>query len=73
MLEEFRSELEERLSPAGVQVIWQTTNTNDRIELPPRHFINIRRVLNEAASNALQHGADAKLCIAIKMVEQHLK
>jgi signal transduction histidine kinase len=73
MLEEFRSELEERLSPAGVQVIWQTTNTNDRIELPPRHFINIRRVLNEAASNALQHGADAKLCIAIKMVEQRLE
>lgn len=55
MLEEFRSELEERVATKGLKIAWQAPPAGT-LSLPPRYFINIRRVLSEAVSNALEHG-----------------
>lgn len=33
----------------------------DHIELTPRHYVNLRRVLDEALTNALKHGQPGTL------------
>ncbi|WP_028670699.1 sensor histidine kinase [Saccharospirillum impatiens] len=61
MLDEFRLELEERATAAGLNVVWRGVPPAGSISLPPRYFINLRRVLSEAVSNAVVHGGSGQL------------
>lgn len=63
MLEDFRSYLEERTALAELEVDWQVTLPAHSLSLPPRYFINVSRVMNEAVSNALQHGAGGNILV----------
>jgi signal transduction histidine kinase len=73
MLEEFRSELKERVTSAGLEVVWRAVPPEDSVSLPPRYFINIRRVLNEAVSNAVAHGGGGRLDVWFSVTEQNIE
>jgi signal transduction histidine kinase len=73
MLEEFRSELKERVTSAGLEVVWRAVPPEDSVSLPPRYFINLRRVLNEAVSNAVAHGAGGRLEVWFSVTEQNIE
>lgn len=63
MLVDFRSDLDERTQPSELDVDWQVSLPKKTLALPPRYFINVSRVLNEAVSNALQHGAAGEMTV----------
>ena len=69
MLEEFRSELDERVVPTGLKIAWQAPPA-ETLTLPPRYFINIRRILSEAVSNALEHGDAGKFDVYLAVGQQ---
>lgn len=73
MLEEFRSELDERVTSAGLEVFWRGVPPKDSVTLPPRYFINLRRVLNQAVSNAVEHAARGQLNVYFSVSDQYIE
>lgn len=73
ILEEFRIELEDRVTPRGLDIAWHASLPVEPISLPPRYFINIRRVLNEAVSNALEHGASGMFTVYFAGTQTDIK
>ncbi len=61
LLEDWRGDLDERLAPGGVDLDWSAPVPGDDTLLTPRHYINLRRILDEAVTNALKHGAPTRL------------
>ncbi|MBZ2188063.1 hypothetical protein K8B33_03060 [Alcanivorax sp. JB21] len=51
----------QRLIPVGATLECQWPDDGDDICLSPRHYVNLRRVLDEALTNALKHGVPSRL------------
>lgn len=45
----------------------------DRIELTPRHYVNLRRVLDEALTNALKHGQPGTLRFGLSVDDASIR
>ncbi|AFT69131.1 putative two component sensor histidine kinase transcription regulator protein [Alloalcanivorax dieselolei B5] len=60
LFEDWHGDLRERLAPE-FDLSWSISGDLDDIYLSPRHYINLRRVLDEAITNALKHGAPTQL------------
>lgn len=61
LLEDWRGDLDERLAPGNIDLDWSAPVPSDDTLLTPRHYINLRRILDEAVTNALKHGAPTRL------------
>ena len=67
MLLEWHEEAEERAQAAGVRLIWE--NDLKRLtgwSMTPRQRINLRRVLDEALTNALRHASPTSVCVRVE-------
>ncbi|HEX5677528.1 MAG TPA: hypothetical protein VFX91_06130 [Alcanivorax sp.] len=67
LLEDWRSDLDERLAPGDIHLDWSAQVPGDDTLLTPRHYINLRRILDEAVTNALKHGAPTRLAFHAKV------
>jgi signal transduction histidine kinase len=67
MLEEFRSELDERITSESLKVRWSGAPPKDAVTLPPRYFINLRRILSEAVSNVLEHAVSGEFFVCFSV------
>lgn len=65
MFIEFRSTLHERLDASSLTLDWQVSLPEVAIDLPPRHYINLSRVLDEAITNACQYGTSDQLLVHV--------
>lgn len=54
-LARWRTEVRERLEPAGVALAWQVTGDVEAVTLTARQYANLTRILREAVTNALKH------------------
>lgn len=65
-LEEWQSEMEERCSHSGTRLDWEQC-CRDTLDasLSARQYINIKRILGEAVSNALRHARPAELRVRV--------
>ncbi len=65
-LEDWRSELEERCESSGKRLLWEQccTDTLD-VMLTSRQYINLKRIVGEAATNALRHSDSDELDIHV--------
>lgn len=64
-LEEWRVELRQRLAGSGIELDWtQRTSEEAATRLSPRQYINVKRILSEAVTNALRHAQPTVLQVS---------
>ncbi len=64
-LEDWQAELQERCASAGTELQWEYSIGEPAAALSARQYINIKRILSEAASNALRHARPSRLEVRI--------
>lgn len=69
LLDDWRGDLDERLAPGGIVLDWFAPVPCDDTLLTPRHYINLRRILDEAVTNALKHGAPSRLSFHARVIK----
>lgn len=69
LLEDWYGDLRERLGPR-FDLNWSISGDMDKTSLPPRHYINLRRILDESVTNALKHGVPNTLTFNAQLDQQ---
>ncbi|MGM0412272.1 MAG: sensor histidine kinase [Pseudomonadota bacterium] len=64
LVEHCRAELAPRAEASGARIVWEGPPEPD-LELPPRMATNLRRILQEAVTNALRHVDPAEVRIRL--------
>lgn len=75
MLEDWCSDVHERLVPLACSpdIVLPCSEHAAQHTLTPRQYVNLRRVLDEAISNALKHGCGNRLQVQIVLAGEHLQ
>jgi signal transduction histidine kinase len=68
----WRHRLERRLAGTRVRLVWQPQDLSRRSGLGPSDILNVLRLLDEAATNALRHGDARTLTVAYGMIGEAL-
>jgi len=72
VLGEIRSESTQRMQAIGGNLLWTQAATLPDIELDASNALHLRRIVREAISNAVRHGAAGEIAIAIDHAESAL-
>ena len=67
-----RSELQDRLNPIGIQLLWQQSDQLSGLNFTPRQHINLNRMLHEAITNIIRHANAQYVEISIELDQQQL-
>jgi len=67
-----RSELQDRLNPIGIQLLWQQSELLSELTFTPRQHINLNRMLHEAITNSIRHANAQYVEINIELDQQQL-
>ncbi|PKM21978.1 MAG: hypothetical protein CVV10_06610, partial [Gammaproteobacteria bacterium HGW-Gammaproteobacteria-14] len=65
-LEHWQAEIRQRCEAAAVELHWQQFESDQELILTPREYSNLTRILREAVSNALRHGAPNNVTVVIE-------
>lgn len=71
-LADWRSESEQRLRDANIELDWHHELTVGVVQLQHSQTINMRRILREAISNVIRHAHAARLAVHIRVDENAL-
>ncbi|MDQ2070500.1 hypothetical protein [Natronospira bacteriovora] len=64
---EWHEEAEQRAEAAGVQLVWENASRDlSGWFMTPRRRINLRRVMDEALTNALRHARPTSVCVRVE-------
>lgn len=61
LLATWQDDARQRLAPVGATLECRLSDVIAGISLPPRHYVNLRRILDEGLTNALKHGLASQL------------
>lgn len=69
VLDDWRDDLLERLAPldCSLSASWPAEAAAAHHHLTPRQYVNLRRVLDEAVTNALKHGCDKRMELVVAL------
>ena len=73
LLEDWLGDSIERLPKSEPLASVTLPDETDHIELTPRHYVNLRRVLDEALTNALKHGEPGTLRFGLAIDEASIR
>jgi len=74
LIEGWQEDARLRLLPTGVKMDWQSLPDDaQQIAMTPRYYINLRRVLDEALTNALKHGAACRFIFNASLEKHQLR
>lgn len=63
----WRTELRDRLAPAGIALAWQVDGGVERVVLSARQYANLTRILREAVTNALKHAHPRQIALQLSV------
>lgn len=66
----YRHRVAKLLSRSGVRVSWEISELEQSTELPPKHALNLLRVLQEAVTNAVRHSGGDLIRVILKEVAE---
>ena len=67
-----RAEIQDRLNPLGIQLLWQQPEDLERFIFTPRQHINLHRILHEIVTNIIRHANTSYMHIDIELQNDHL-
>ncbi|VAW69235.1 hypothetical protein MNBD_GAMMA09-51 [hydrothermal vent metagenome] len=70
-INDVRAELQDRLNPIGMQLIWHQTDKFEGLSFTPRQHINLNRMLHEIATNIIKHAQANFMEVIIDIDQQH--
>ena len=73
VLADWRSETVERLTLAGVTVLWNANDPPMHWMLPARMQVQVTRILREAVSNVIRHSGARRCWVDIHVARDHLQ
>lgn len=73
VLADWRSETVERLTLAGVTVLWNANDPPLHWMLPARMQVQLTRILREAVSNVIRHSGARRCWVDIRVASDHLQ
>ncbi|MDC9611833.1 sensor histidine kinase, partial [Pseudoalteromonas sp. GABNS16H] len=74
LLDGWQEDARLRMLPTGVKMDWQSLPDDaQQIAMTPRYYINLRRVLDEALTNALKHGSPSRLIFNAALENHQLR
>lgn len=73
VLADWRSETVERLTLAGVTVLWNANDPPVHWMLPARMQVQVTRILREAVSNVIRHSGARRCWVGIHVASDHLQ
>lgn len=65
----FRARIEPRCEAAGVELLWQIEDVGETPSIGPDKTLQIYRMLLEACTNALKHGAPKRITVALRRID----
>ncbi|TXH87922.1 MAG: histidine kinase [Rhodoferax sp.] len=66
-LGDWRSECEQRLGSAGVDLQWEQDSQVEQLRLEPQQCVNLGRILREAISNILRHAQASQVQVKLRL------
>ncbi len=72
-IDDWQAEAEERPFPLGVNLDWSKQLNTAPLQFSVRQAINLRRILFEAISNALQHASPRRISVYLKSDDNYLE
>lgn len=69
---DLRAEIQDRLNPIGMQLLWEQSEGLDELSFTPRQHINLNRMLHEATTNIIRHAQAQYMEIRIDCQQQQL-
>lgn len=66
-LGDWRSECEQRLGSAGVDLQWEQDSLVEQLRLEPQQCVNLGRILREAISNAIRHAHASQVQVKLRL------
>lgn len=69
---DLRAEIQDRLNPIGMQLLWEQSEGLDELSFTPRQHINLNRMLHEATTNIVRHAQAQYMEISIDCQQQQL-
>ena len=69
---DLRAEIQDRLNPIGMQLLWEQGDGLDQLSFTPRQHINLNRMLHEATTNIIRHAQAQYMEIRIDCQQQQL-
>lgn len=73
LLFDIRFDIERRIAATGAELHWDQSALPHDVSLQPREAINLRRIVDEAITNALQHAAGRSITIRLRWSAGALK
>lgn len=65
----FRARIEPRCEAAGVELLWRIEDVGETPGIGPDKTLQIYRMLLEACTNALKHGAPKRITVALRRID----
>ncbi len=69
---DIRSEIQDRLNPIGMQLLWSISDNLEGLNFTPRQHINLNRILHEVTTNIIRHANARFMEVILTLKDQKL-